>query len=212
MNRDRNSQLPLRKCALALGAGALGAMISGHALAGCGVNYPLGSSLVPTAYSPNSEGFLRAEFSTPNDGIAGLWGVTFVSDGVAPNPVPAGVVTDFGTVQWHADGTEIMVSGGRPPSTGDVCMGAWEQIGPFTYKLKHVALAWVSTDTPPSMGGPGPSPAQFLGPAIIREVVTLNHPRTSYTGSFTIDQYNPDQSVLLVHVSGTITGTRLTPD
>jgi hypothetical protein len=190
-------------------------MLSGHALAGCGVYYPLGSSLVPTAYSPvspDSGGFLRAEFSTPNDGIAGLWGVTFVSDGVAPNPVPAGVVTDFGTVQWHADGTEIMISGGRPPSTGDVCMGVWEQMGPFTYKLKHIALAWVSADTPPSMGGPGPSPAQFLGPAIIREVVTLNHSKNSYTGSFTIDQYNPDQSVLLVHVSGTITGTRLTPE
>jgi hypothetical protein len=126
--------------------------------------------------------------------------------------VPAGVTTDFGTVQWHADGTEIMISGGRPPSTGDVCMGVWEQVGPFTYKLKHIALAWLSSDTPPSMGGPGPSPAQFLGPATISELVTLSKSRASYAGTFTIDQYNADESALLVHISGTITGTRVTVD
>src|SRR5262249_39010602 len=107
-------------------------------------------------------------------------------------------------------GTEIMISGGRAPSTGDVCMGVWEKIGPLTYKLKHIALAWVSPDTPPAQGGPGPSPAQFLGPAIIDEVVTLDKARTGYQGHFTLDQYNADKTVVLVHLSGTITGTRVT--
>jgi hypothetical protein len=170
--------------------------------------------LIEAVYRPGSGQFVRVghETSVPNSGIVGMWNVTFVSDGIPPNPVPAGVTTDFGTVQWHDDGTEIMISGGRPPSTGDVCMGVWEQIGPFTYNLKHIALAWVSTDTPPSMEGPGPSPAQFLGPAIIREVVTLDKSRQSYQGSFTVDQYNADETVLLVHVSGTISGTRVTVD
>jgi hypothetical protein len=89
-------------------------------------------------------------------------------------------------------------------------MGVWQKVGPFTYKLKHIAIAWVSPDTPPSMGGPGPSPAQFLGPAIITEVVTLNKLRNSYQGPFTIDQYNADESQVLVHISGTVTGTRVT--
>jgi hypothetical protein len=62
------------------------------------------------------------------------------------------------------------------------------------------------------MGGPGPSHAQFLGPAIISEAVTLNKSRASYQGPFTIDQYNADQSQLLVHISGTVTGTRVTVD
>jgi hypothetical protein len=146
----------------------------------------------------------------PHSGIAGMWNVTFVSDGIAPNPVPKDVMVDFGTVQWHDDGTEIMISGGRAPSEGDVCMGVWEQIGPFTYKLKHIALAWVSEDTPPSMGGPGPTPAQFLGPAIISEVVTLDKSRDTYQGAFTIDQYATDEKTLLVHISGTVTGTRVT--
>jgi hypothetical protein len=220
-------QRPLRECALLLGVGTLGALSSSPGLAGCGLSYPLGVSqaqweapareaarLIPAVYRPGSEGFIRVglQASTPNNGIAGLWKVSFVSDGIPPNPVPAGVTTDFGTVQWHADGTEPMVSGGRAPSTGDVCMGVWEQVGPFTYKLKHLALAWVSEDTPPSMGGPGPSPAQFLGPAVITEVVTLSKSRDSYDGMLTIDQYNADESALLVHVGGTINGTRVTVD
>ena len=91
-------------------------------------------------------------------------------------------------------------------------MGEWRQTGLSTYKLKHIALAWVSSDTPPSMGGPGPSPAQFLGPAIIEEMVTLDKTRTRYQGSFTIDQYNADESVVLVHISGTVNGVRFTVD
>jgi hypothetical protein len=212
------------KCVLALGLGTLAAMTANPAVAGCSPYSPDiptpqwdtpahgRAGFVEAVYRPGSGQFIRVgqEASAPNNNIVGMWNVTFVSDGVPPNPVPAGVTTDFGTVQWHDDGTEIMISGGRPPSTGDVCMGVWQKIGPFTYKLKHIAIAWVSPDTPPSMGGPGPSPAQFLGPAIISEVVTLNKSRNSYEGPFTIDQYNADESQLLVHISGTVTGTRVT--
>ena len=175
---------------------------------------PEGAALMPAVYRPDTGGFVpvASEQGTPNAGIVGLWRISMISDGVPPNPVPQGVVVDFGTVQWHDDGTELMISGGRPPSTGDVCMGVWEKTGPFTYKLKHLALAWVSSDTPPSMGGPGPSPAQFLGPAIIRQVVTLDKSRAIYRGTFTLDQYNADESALLVHVSGTIAGARVTVD
>ena len=114
-------------------------------------------------------------------------------------------MVDFGTAQWHSDGTEFLISGGRPPSSGDVCMGAWEQTGPSTYRLKHIALAWASSDSTPSA-----TPAVFIGPAIIRETVTLSHSRNSYEGSFTIDQYARDEVTLLEHVSGKVTATRFT--
>ena len=212
------------KCLLAIGLGTLASTMAYPTMAGCSFYDPAmppaprvapgqeGARLIEAVYRPGSGGFIRVGYETsePNIGIVGMWNVTFVSDGVPPNPVPAGVMTDFGTVQWHDDGTEVMISGGRPPSTGDVCMGVWEQTGPFTFKLKHIALAWVSTDTPPSMNGPGPSPAQFLGPAVIQEVVTLAKSRDTYRGSFTVDQYNADASKVLVHISGTITGTRVT--
>ena len=224
MNVTSNWKLVPRKCALVLALGGLASVSARPAMAGCGFYNPAvppaqrvtpmqeGARLVAAVYRPGSEQLISVgyETSVQNSGIVGLWNVSFVSDGVPPNPVPEGVTTDFGTVQWHDDGTEFMISGGRPPSTGDVCMGVWEQTGPFTYKLKHIALAWVGSDTPPSMGGPGPSPAQFLGPAIITEVVTLNKSRDSYQGPYTIDQYNADESKLLVHISGTVTGTRVT--
>jgi hypothetical protein len=173
-----------------------------------------GPRLMAAVYRPGFEGFVPIAYETmaANVGIVGLWKVSMISDGVPPNPVPQGATVDFGTVQWHSDGTEFMISGSRPPSTGDVCMGVWEQIGPRTYKLKHIALAWVSSDTPPSMGGPGPSPAQFLGPAVIQQVVTLDKSRAHYQGSFTIDQYNVDETALLVHLSGTVSGDRVTVD
>jgi len=40
--------------------------------------------------------------------------------------------------------------------------------------------------------------------------VTLAKSRDTYRGSFTVDQYNADASKVLVHISGTITGTRVT--
>lgn len=207
------------KCALVLGLGTLASTIANPATAGCGLYDPVTRSalrvtpgqeaarLIDAVYHPGSSQFLQV---ANNSGIVGMWEVTFVSDGVPPNPVPKGIMTDFGTVQWHDDGTEVMISGGRPPSTGDVCMGVWEQTGPATYRLKHIALAWASADTPPSMGGPGPSPAEFLGPAIIKEVVTLDGSQATYRGHFTLDQYNADKTAVLVHLSGIITGKRVT--
>jgi hypothetical protein len=214
------------KCVLVVGLGTLGSTAAYPAFAGCSLYNPAappaqwvmpgedGARLIAAVYRPGSERFVRVghETSVANSGIVGLWKISMVSDGVPPNPVPAGVTVDFGTVQWHNDGTELMISGGRPPSTGDVCMGVWEQTGPFTYKLKHIGLSWLSSDTPASMGGPGPSPAIFLGPATIEQVVTLSKTRDSYQGTFTIDQYNADESQLLVHISGTITGLRVTVD
>jgi hypothetical protein len=219
-------RVPLH-CALALALGTLASISVTPAIAGCSLYNPPMSPAQRMPSAPERAGFIEAvyragsgqfipvvqEMIAQNDNsIVGLWSVSFVSDGVPPNPVPAGIQTDFGTVQWHDDGTEFMISGGRPPSTGDVCMGVWEQIGPFTYKLKHIALAWVSSDTPPSMNGPGPSPAQFLGPALIKETVTLSKSRDAYQGHFTVDQYNADESTVLVHISGTVTGTRVTVD
>ena len=224
MNRQSTWQRSLGKFAVLFGVGTIGASVAAPSLAGCGLYYSptvgafsnaLTNSVVGakrTVLGAGSERLAAAnETSAAHDGIVGLWNVTFVSDGGAyPLPIPAGVVTDFGTVQWHSDGTEIMISGGRPPSSGDVCMGVWEQTGPFTYQLNHIALAWVSSDTPPPLGPV--SPATFVGPATMRQGVALNHARDGYSGTFTIDQYAADGTTLLEHVSGTISATRITAD
>jgi hypothetical protein len=96
-----------------------------------------------------------------DNGIAGFWRVKFVSK---DNPgIPDDNVIDAGFAQWHSDGTEIMNSS-RPPATSNFCLGVWSRTGRSTYRLNHFAL---SSD----LSG------KLIGPARIREVVTLDQTR-----------------------------------
>ena len=128
-----------------------------------------------------------------DDRIVGFWKVKFVSEGTPG--IPDGTVIDNAFVQWHGDGTEIMNSS-RPPATGNFCLGVWRKSGPSSYDLNHFGL---SSD-------PG---GTLIGPAQIREQVTLDRSGDRYEGTFTIDQYdlsgNPGP-----HLAGRITATRIT--
>jgi predicted small lipoprotein YifL len=221
MNGISLSRQALARCAVALGLGAAGV---GHAIAGCGLSGPLAippanwsmsqaGGLLGAVYRPGAERFLPvADDDQRNSSIVGMWRITLVSDGTAyPAYIPPGAVVDFGTQQWHSDGTEFLISGGRAPSTGDVCMGVWESVGHRTYKLKHIALAYASSDTPASQGGPV-VPAAYVGPGIIRQLVTVSASGKTFEGTFTIDQYAQDEVTLLQHVAGKIVGTRVTVD
>jgi len=128
--------------------------------------------------------------------IVGLWKFTFVSEGNAG--IPDGTVLDAGYATWHADGTEIMNSG-RAPMTGSFCMGVWKATEHSTYKLNHFALSW------------DPTGQQLIGPANIREEIRLGHRKTSYSGTFTLDQFDVNGNVL-VHLGGNVKGQRITAD
>ena len=130
-----------------------------------------------------------------DNGIVGFWRVKFVSK---DNPgIPDDTVIDAGFAQWHGDGTEIMNSS-RPPATSNFCLGAWRRTGRSTYRLNHFAL---SSD----LSG------KLIGPARIREVVTLDQTRDRYEGTFTIDQYDLSGN-LLAHIAGQVIATRITID
>jgi hypothetical protein len=90
--------------------------------------------------------------------------------------VPDGTVIDSAYAQWHSDGTEIMNSS-RPPSTGSFCLGVWKKTGPSTYRLNHIGLSWNPDGAP-------------LGPASIREEVTLDRSGNRYAGTLSITQYD----------------------
>ncbi len=225
MNRKTMLCMPVRSAALA-SLICLGWAMAGQAMAGCAGferSGPLpgaesgtraqSTGFMSAVYRPGDGGFVQvSDDEWHHASVVGMWRVTLISDGTAyPGIIPAGVVADFGTQQWHSDGTEFLISGGRAPSTGDVCMGVWEQIGNRTYKLKHIALAYASSDTPPSQHGPV-VPAAYVGPGIIREVVTVSPSGKTFEGTFTIDQYARDEVTLLQHVAGRITGTRFTVD
>jgi len=207
-------------------AGAFLLTASGVATAGCGLYVPSGNApvgftvsptsvaaqMTPAVYSPSQAAgqFLRVSDSDDwgNSGLVGMWNVTFTSDGTAyPAAIPYGVVFDFGTIQYHSDGTEFEISGGRAPSTGDVCMGIWRQTGERTYQVKHIGLSWLSSDSTP------PSPtAKFLGPGKFAETIQLNRKGDRFTGTIIIDQYAADGVTLLEHISGTMAGVRFTFD
>ena len=136
----------------------------------------------------------RAAENGGSDGqIVGFWKFKFVSQG--STGIPDGAVIDNGFSQWHSDGTEITNSL-RPPSTGNFCLGVYQQTGSSTYALNHFALGW-------DLSG------NFIGPVQIRENVKLSHNGSQFTGTFTIDQFNPAGDVL-AHVQGQVTGTRIT--
>ena len=129
-------------------------------------------------------------------GIVGLWKVKFVSKG--NTGIPDGTMIDEGYATWHSDGTEIMNSG-RPPITSSFCMGVWKKTGPSSYKLNHFGLSW------------DPTGKTLVGPANIREEVVLGSNENSYSGTFTIDQYDTEGH-LLAHISGLVSAQRITAD
>jgi hypothetical protein len=138
----------------------------------------------------------NSEEDSDRAAIVGLWKFKFVSKG--SSGIPDGAVIDEGYATWHRDGTEIMNSG-RPPITSSFCMGVWKQTRGGAYKLNHFALSWNSDRR------------IFIGPTNIREEVVLDRCESSYTGTFTIDQFDTNEHVL-AHVSGTFTAQRITAD
>lgn len=168
------------------------------------------ATFVPAVYRPGSIAWVNPVSDFDAARIVGLWEFEMRLTG-AQNGFPDQALLDWGTSLWHDDGTEMMVSGGRPPSAGDVCMGVWRQVGRGTFKLHHVALGL----TPPVASG------TYIGPTAIDELVTVDPTGKHYTGTFTLNIYpgSPDSGTefdmsqpAVVTFHGVITATRVTVD
>ncbi len=197
-------KMVFRRLTVTLGIVLLGTLFSPLASAQC--SYREGSKIAQPKFQPGS--WQEPGMSRPaslllvsDDGpdaksIVGFWKVTFVAEG--NDGIPDGIVIDFGYAQWHSDGTEIMNSGARPPATGNFCLGVWKKTGHSAYKLNHFAI---SSD----LNG------NLVGPANIREAVVLDRSGDSYSGSFTINQFDQSGNTL-AHITGQVTATRITVD
>ncbi|MGC1387523.1 MAG: hypothetical protein WA807_05895 [Steroidobacteraceae bacterium] len=173
------------------GFAVFGAIFAGAAQAGCldakavaaPVSRHLGDSsglqFVPAVYHPGADGpgFVQTSFEE-GPAIVGTWEFEWrAKDDVQ---FTDGTLIDFGTIQWHEDGTEITISGGRTPAVGDVCMGSWRQVGFSKFRLTHVAMGY----------GPPPGPATgYGGLAVLDMTVTVDPSGDSYHGYFTLTQY-----------------------
>jgi hypothetical protein len=147
----------------------------------------------PALFKLVADGEAEASPAADPDSIVGFWRVDLISEGNAG--IPDGTVLDAGFTQWHSDGTEILNSS-RAPATQSFCLGVWERTGHSTYKLNHFPLSWNPDET-------------LLGPANIREEVTVSPDRRSYVGTFTLDQYDTGGN-LLVHLAGNVKAKRIT--
>jgi hypothetical protein len=193
-------QRALVPTACALGLASLG--FTGWAHAACSMPDPPGTA--PARLTPAV--FVKADFED-NAVIVGLWQFEMLAKSTAANknPMPDGTLLDFGITAWHSDGTELMNSGGRNPVDGDFCQGVWTQVGPSTFRLTHMPLAW---------GG-----GSYIGPAKLRMVVTVDNTNNHFNGGFVLTQYaaSPtqgnefDESVPVVTLTGTISAKRITP-
>jgi hypothetical protein len=178
----------LRKLSVTVGAIVVVVMMAATANAGCGDIGHGKATLKRQGWQASEFGLpaLRLVSEQDNDPITGLWKVTFTADTIQ---------IDTGFSVWHADGTEIMNSGDRPPMTSNFCLGVWKKINNH-YKLNHAAISWDSTGT------------VQVGAANIVEDVVLGPKENAFSGTFTITQYDMNGNVLET-VSGNITGTRV---
>ena len=128
MNGKATYPRALARSALALAMTASALTFALPAAAGCSPGIPnlpgkdapaprSDRGLMSVTYRGSEGAFLRVDDRDQDAraGIVGTWRFTWTSDGTAyPFPIPSGAVVDFGTQQWHDDGTEFIISGARP--------------------------------------------------------------------------------------------------
>jgi hypothetical protein len=201
------------------GLAIVGLAASVQAFANCGAP-PLKASQTPSLYTPAGQataGFVKTAFVPvfdlfDNEDIVGLWEFEVHLNG-AQNGLPDGFLIDWGTATWHADGSEIQFSAGRPPDTGDVCMGVWKPLGRNSFQLNHIALGL----GPVQDGAAG----TFSGATNIRATVKVDPWGKTFTGKYSIIQFSgspADGTEFNVKgtpqytFNGTITAHRVTAD
>jgi hypothetical protein len=165
---------------------ALGGLFSGTALADCKGVHGRGearqSAVVRFENVADNESAESAKGS-----IVGLWHIKFYS---------GGNLVDEGFDAWQADGTEIL-NDTPAPSTGNVCLGVWEKKGQ-TIHLKHPSWTFDNNGV-------------LNGTAVIKETVQLLPGGNNFGGTFTIDVFDLNGKLQL-HIDGTVTASRITPD
>ena len=136
--------------------------------------------------------------------ITGLWKFAFSSLGNIGLGIPDGAPLDFGFQTWHDDGTELTNSGGQLPVDSNFCQGVWALRSDGSYRLNHWALGW-NFDS-------ATATSTYIGPVNIHENLNLSGDANTMTGTVSIDQYNPDQSAVIAHLTGTVVGYRIAVD
>jgi hypothetical protein len=103
--------------------------------------------------------------------IVGQWQVVMT----ASPGTPGEFIFDFGFQQFHSDGTELMISGGVPPTIGNVCIGVWERQAGGAIHLRHMTWNWAGNEV---LGDP---PTGYF---LLEVTVRTNSQGTAYSGTW----------------------------
>jgi hypothetical protein len=200
----------IRFCTYVLPAIFCMAALAPLASAGCGdasklqppfqIDDQQAATLTAHAVTPSGGPGFNSPFITATP--VGMWNVKFLAAGNATRnpPIPDNVPVDFGYVQWHSDGTEIMNSGEHQPATQNFCLGVWVRTGLFTYEVNHFALSYDATS------------GNLAAKVNIREQITLGPSGNEYSGTFTINIFDASSGQQVDHIAGNIYATRVTVD
>lgn len=111
--------------------------------------------------------------------LVGLWHTVLTAFPGTPDEF----VFDIGFQQFHDDGTELMISGGVPPTIGNVCIGAWERGAGGVVHLRHVTWNWAGDEV---LGDP---PTGYF---LLEVTLRTNSRGTAYSGTWKTASYDLD--------------------
>jgi len=147
------------------------------------------SSQAKTSAAPLASAIANTATDKSGQTINGLWNVTDSSQGQ---------VVDRYFDSWHADGNELFIDA-TPPALDNVCQGIWKQVGPRTFKLKHVS--WTFDQD-----------GNTTGTAIFHDVVHLARDGNSFTGSEDVFLYDLDGNLTNSFLGDVLQATRISVD
>jgi hypothetical protein len=88
---------------------------------------------------------------------------------------------DFAFQQFHTDGTEMMLSGGVPPSIGNVCLGVWERVAGGVIRTRHMSWNFVGNEVL------GDLPTGYF---LLEVTLRTNSQGTAYAGTWKAASYD----------------------
>ena len=133
-------------------------------------------------------GSAAASDSAVNMSIVGLWHIRFL---VGDQQIQEAFQI------WNAGGTEVH-NPNVDPRQGNICLGAWKEAAPRTFKLAH--RVWFYDVS-----------GNFQGTGNLSETLVLGDKGNTHSGTFTLDIYDPDGN-LVAEVPGTVVGERISPN
>jgi hypothetical protein len=149
------------------------AACSATAMASCGdsFNAMAGAAASARSQPPGSLSSVlngAASENAVNPSIVGLWHIRFL----------VGDQTIQEAFQiWNTGGTEVH-NPNVDPRTGNICLGAWKEAAPRTFKLTHRVWSYDAS-------------GNFLGTINLNETLVLGDKGNTHNGSFTLDFYDP---------------------